>query len=134
MTILNAKRTHVIETNVFVERFLTYREVFVEYFKTMNLIDRGETLTYETYSRLADNYIYNVKRFIKLGNSYVGKYHLEKTKLRSDLDNYFIELITALKCLNYDENSFDKQTSVKALKDIKESEYRFMETIKGYVS
>ncbi|WP_125763211.1 hypothetical protein [Companilactobacillus hulinensis] len=133
MNFMNAERTHVLETNVFVERFLTYRDVFVEYFKTMNLIERGEALTYETYSRLADNYVYNIKRFIKLGNSYVSKYHLENTKFYDSLNNYFVALIDALNYLDYEQNVVNKPQVAQARAVIRDREANFMNEVQSYI-
>ncbi|APX72766.1 hypothetical protein M5C72_06585 [Companilactobacillus allii] len=133
MNFINAENTHILETNVFVERFLTYRDVFVEYFKTMNLIERGEALTYETYSRLADNYVINIKRFIKLGNSYISKYHLEETEFYDSLNNYFVALIDALNYLDYENNMVNKPQVAKARAVIRDSEIDFMNEVQSYM-
>ncbi|MFC6322437.1 hypothetical protein [Companilactobacillus baiquanensis] len=128
------ERSQVLETNVFVERFLTYREVFVEYFKTMSLIERGEALTHENYSRLTHNYVINVKRFSQLCNSYITKYHLEGSKVDQTLNNYFIELINGLECMDEKHNVLNKELSNKAQDKIKKCEFNFMETIRGYIN
>ncbi len=120
----------VFETNVLLERFLTYREVFTEYFKTMKVIERGEALRYETYSRLADNYMSNVHRFIELCNSYITKYNLEETVIVDSLDNYLVELISALNCLNYDQDLIDHLRLEESKQKIQSSEVQFMDTIK----
>lgn len=133
MKFISAERTHVLETNVFVERFLTYRDVFVEYFKTMNLIERGEALTYENYSRLADNYVYNIKNFIKLGNSYISKYNLEDSKVYDSLNNYFVALIDALNYLDYENNVVNKLQVAKARSVIRDREMDFMNEVHSYI-
>ncbi|KRK64699.1 hypothetical protein FC72_GL001939 [Companilactobacillus tucceti DSM 20183] len=126
-------RGQLLETNVFVERFLTYREVFVEYFKTMNLIERGEALTHENYSRLTYNYVINVKRFSQLCNSYITKYHLESSKLDQTLNSYFIELINGLDCMDQKHNVLNRELSIEAQQKIKNCESKFMETIGKYI-
>lgn len=127
-------KVQLLETNVFVERFLTYREVFVEYFKTMNLIERGEALTHENYSRLTHNYVRNVKRFSMLCESYITKYHLEGSKIDQTLNNYFIELINGLECMDEKKNVLNKELSSKAQQKIKSCESSFMETISRYIN
>jgi len=120
----------VFETNVLLERFLTYREVFTEYFKTMKVIERGEALRYETYSRLADNYLENVHRFIEVCNSYITKYHLEETIVVDSLDNYFIDLINGINCLNLDEDVVDHLVLEESKRKIQSREVQFVDSIR----
>ncbi|KRK80451.1 hypothetical protein FD03_GL001874 [Companilactobacillus nodensis DSM 19682 = JCM 14932 = NBRC 107160] len=112
---------------------MTYRDVFVEYFKTMNLIERGEALTYENYSRLADNYVYNIKNFIKLGNSYISKYNLEDSKMYDSLNNYFVALIDALNYLDYENNVVNKLQVARARSVIRDREMDFMNEVHSYI-
>jgi len=119
----------ILETNVLLERFYTYREVFTEYFKTMKVIERGEALRYETYSRLADNYMSNVDRFVKLCNSYVMKYDLEDSAFADSLNNYFIDLIEAVKCLDFEQDMIDHSSLELAKQKIRNREIEFMDTI-----
>jgi len=127
-------KNQLLETNVFVERFLTYREVYVEYFKTMSLIERGEALTHENYSRLTHNYVTNVKRFSLLCNSYITKYKLEDSKIDKTLNSYFIELISGLECMDEKQNILNRDLSTKAQQKIKNCELNFMETIGKYIN
>ncbi|TGD23069.1 hypothetical protein EGT49_06960 [Companilactobacillus suantsaicola] len=126
---VSVERYNLIETNILLDRFLTYREVFTEYFKTIKVIERGEALRYETYSRLVENYMINVHQFIKLCNSYVVKYHLEKSFLAEALNNYFVSIISALDCLDIDNNLVDHRRLEAAKKKIHASEEKFMKSI-----
>ncbi|KRO00482.1 hypothetical protein [Companilactobacillus kimchiensis] len=119
----------VLETNVLLESFLTYREVFTEYFKTMKVIERGEALRYETYSRLTDNYMSNIHRFIKVCDSYITKYHFEETVMAESLNKYFVVLIDAINCLDIDSDSIDHLSLEQSKAKIKSSEVEFMNTI-----
>lgn len=130
MTALSSKY-RVLETNVLLERFLTYREVFTEYFKTMKIIERGEALRYETYSRLTDNYLSNIHRFVKLCNSYITKYNLEDSVMASSLNAYFMDLIDAINCLNCDTDEIDHLSLARSKKIIEQREQDFMKTV-GY--
>lgn len=123
----------ILETNVLLERFATYSEVFTEYFKTMKVIERGEALRYETYSRLTDNYISNIHRFIKLCNSYVIKYHLEDSVMADKLNNYFIDLIDALNCLDVDNEVVDHLSWSQSQIKIKQAQDEFMGTINFFI-
>ena len=119
----------LLETNVLLDRFLTYREVFSEHFKTMKVIERGEALRYETYSRLADNYISNVHRFIKLCEDYIEKYHLENSQLTDRLNDYLMEVIDAISCLDTDHNVIDHSKLEKSKQKIHQKELEFMNAI-----
>ena len=119
----------LLETNVLLDRFLTYREVFTEHFKTMKVIERGEALRYETYSRLADNYISNVHRFIDLCESYITKYHLENSQLTEKLNDYLVEVIDAISCLDTDRNLIDHIKLDQAKRKIRQREMEFMNAI-----
>lgn len=124
-----ASKYRVLETNVLLERFLTYREVFTEYFKTMKVIERGEALRYETYTRLTDNYISNIHRFMKLCDSYITKYDLRGTLIEGSLDEYFVNLIDALKCLDYDQDMVNHLSLEHSKVKIADSEKEFLKTI-----
>ncbi|MFD1471227.1 hypothetical protein [Companilactobacillus mishanensis] len=122
-------KTAILERNVFLERFVTYREVFSEYYKTMSLIDRGEALTYETYSRLTDNFLLNVKNFVKLCESFIEKHNLQNSRIERSLNNYFINLIESLKCMDLDKNTFDKGYLKTAKCKVIKSENSFVKSI-----
>ena len=126
-------RYRILETNVLLERFATYNEVFSEYFKTIKVIERGEALRYETYSRLTDNYISNIKRFIQLCNSYLTKYHLENTTIAEKLNNYFVELINAINCLDSEQNIVDHLELAESRERIKMTQDEFVNTINVFV-
>ena len=126
---LETNKYRILETNVLLERFLTYREVFTEYFKTMKIIERGEALRYETYARLTDNYISNIHRFIRLCNSYITKYQLEDSLIAQSLDNYFIDLIDAINCLDTEHNLLDRLSLEASKAKIQSHEVEFMNTI-----
>jgi len=115
-------RYRILETNVLLERFVTYNEVFMEHFKTMKIIERGEALRYETYSRLADNYLSNIDRFMKLCNSYIEKYNLQNSPMAEKLNNYFINLIDALNCLDTENNALYQASMEQARSKIKASQ------------
>ena len=119
----------VLETNVLLERFLTYREVFTEYFKTVKVIERGEALRYETYSRLTDNYISNIHRFMKLCDSYITKYNLRGSLVEGSLDKYFVNLIEALNCLDCEQDVVDHSSLEQSKDKIAISEKEFVKTI-----
>ncbi|MFH5811546.1 hypothetical protein [Companilactobacillus sp. FL22-1] len=123
----------ILETNVLLERFVTYNEVFTEYFKTMKVIERGEALRYETYSRLADNYISNIHRFMKLCMSYVEKYHLQNSRIAEKMNNYFVELIAALQCLDLENNSLNHLSWEQARSKIDRSRDEFVNSINFFV-
>lgn len=126
-------RYRILETNVLLERFVTYNEVFSEYFKTIKVIERGEALRYETYSRLTDNYISNIKRFIQLCNSYLTKYHLENTTIAEKLSNYFVELINAINCLDSEQNIVDHLELAESRERIRMTQDEFVNTINIFV-
>lgn len=123
----------ILETNVLLERFITYNEVFTEYFKTIKVIERGEALRYETYSRLTDNYISNIKRFIQLCNSYLSKYNLENSTIAEKLNNYFIELINAINCLDGEKNTVDHLELAESRSRIKTSQEEFVNSINFFI-
>lgn len=122
-------RTAILERNVFLERFLTYRVVFREYFKTMDLIARGEALKHETYTRLADNFLINVKNYSQLCLSFIHKHQLRDTIVEEHLDNYFIELIEGLKCMDLNNNELNRSQMQLAQQRIDNSEKEFVNTI-----
>lgn len=119
----------ILETGVLLERFVTYNEVFTEYFKTIKIIERGEALRYETYARLTDNYISNIKRFIKLCNSYITKYNLENSMVAERMNNYFIDLINAIGCLDVKHNSIDYSRLENAKSRIRARQDEFVDSI-----
>ncbi|AKP66627.1 hypothetical protein [Companilactobacillus ginsenosidimutans] len=123
-------KTAVLDTSVFFERFLTYRVVFNEYFKTMELIERGETLKHETYSRLADNFLLNVKKYNLFCQSFIKKYKLTNTKIEEKLDNYFSELISSLKCIDENTNQLNKSQMRLAQQRIQSTENEFVNSMK----
>lgn len=122
-------KTAINESNILLERFLTYRIVFKEYFKTMDLIERGEALKYETYTRLADNFLVNVKNYSRLCVSYIEKYRLQNSPLEKKLNVYFASLISGLKCLDLEHNTLNRQKMHAAQKKIMESEKDFISTM-----
>jgi len=122
-------RYRVLETNVLLERFLTYREVFTEYFKTIKVIERGEALRYETYSRLTDNYIFNINRFVRFCDSYITKYEIENSSMAESLNYYFMDLIDAINCLDTDRDVIDHPRLELSKSKIKTREVEFMSTI-----
>lgn len=126
---LTTNRYEILETNVLLERFLTYREVFTEYFKTMKVIERGEALRYETYARLTDNYLINIHQFIKVCNSYITKYNLEESAIADKLNNYFVDLIGAINCLDIEQNLIDHLSLEQSKSQIKTREEEFISTI-----
>jgi len=126
-------RYRILETNVLLERFVTYNEVFMEHFKTMKIIERGEALRYETYSRLADNYISNIDRFMKLCISYIEKYNLQNSSMAEKLNNYFINLIDALNCLDTENNALNQTSMEQARSKIKASQEEFVNSINVFI-
>ncbi|WP_338214297.1 hypothetical protein [Companilactobacillus muriivasis] len=126
-------RYRILETNVLLERFVTYNEVFMEHFKTMKIIERGEALRYETYSRLADNYLSNIDRFMKLCNSYIEKYSLQNSPMAEKLNNYFINLIDALNCLDTENNALNQASMEQARSKIKASQAEFVNSINIFI-
>ncbi|WP_338231782.1 hypothetical protein [Companilactobacillus muriivasis] len=126
-------RYRILETNVLLERFVTYNEVFMEHFKTMKIIERGEALRYETYSRLADNYLSNIDRFMKLCNSYIEKYNLQNSPMAEKLNNYFINLIDALNCLDTENNALNQASMEQARSKIKASQAEFVNSINIFI-
>ncbi|ALB28961.1 hypothetical protein [Companilactobacillus heilongjiangensis] len=126
-------RYRILETNVLLERFVTYNEVFMEHFKTMKIIERGEALRYETYSRLADNYLSNIDRFMKLCNSYIEKYNLQNSPMAEKLNNYFINLIDALNCLDTENNALNQTSMEQARSKIKASQEEFVNSINVFI-
>jgi len=126
-------RYRILETNVLLERFVTYNEVFMEHFKTMKIIERGEALRYETYSRLADNYLSNIDRFMKLCNSYIEKYNLQNSSMAEKLNNYFINLIDALNCLDTENNALNQTSMEQARSKIKASQEEFVNSINVFI-
>lgn len=121
-------KTAILERSIFLERFLTYRVVFEEYFKTMSLIDRGEVLKYETYERLTDNFLINLKKYIRLGASYIEKYQLQNTKMEHSLNQYFVELVNSLNCMNLSNNELDRHEMKNAKVRISQSENQVVKT------
>lgn len=119
---VNTGKTAILERSIFLERFLTYRVVFEEYFKTMSLIDRGEVLKYETYERLTDNFLINLKKYIKLGTSYIDKYQLQNTTMEHSLNQYYVDLINSLNCMNLTNNVLDHYEMKAAKERISQSE------------
>ncbi|MBL3530031.1 hypothetical protein [Companilactobacillus zhachilii] len=128
-----SNKYRILETNVLLERFVTYNEVFTEYFKTMKIIERGEALRYETYSRLADNYISNIHRFMKLCISYLDKYHLQNSVMAEKLNNYFVDLIDALNCMDTDNNLINHLSLEEARSKIKASQGEFLNSINFFI-
>ena len=128
MGVIN-NNNRLLETNVLLDRFLTYREVFTEHFKTMKVIERGEALRYETYSRLADNYISNVHRFVKLCEDYITKYNLENSQLTEKLNDYLVEVIDAISCLDTEHNLINHAKLGQAKQRIHQKEIEFMNAI-----
>ena len=126
-------RYRILETNVLLERFVTYNEVFMEHFKTMKIIERGEALRYETYSRLADNYLSNIDRFMKLCNSYIEKYNLQNSPMAEKLNNYFINLIDAINCLDTENNALNQTSMEQARSKIKASQEEFVNSINVFI-
>jgi len=126
-------RYRILETNVLLERFVTYNEVFMEHFKTMKIIERGEALRYETYSRLADNYISNIDRFMKLCISYIEKYNLQNSPMAEKLNNYFVNLIDALNCLDTENNALNQASMEQARSKIKASQAEFVNSINIFI-
>ena len=123
----------LLETNVLLERFVTYSEVFTEYFKTMKIIERGEALRYETYARLTNNYLSNIHNLIKLTNSYITKYHLENSLVADKLNDYFMELIEAINCLDLDTEMIDHISWSQAQSNIKTRQAEFMNSINFFI-
>lgn len=119
----------ILETNVLLERFVTYNEVFTEYLKTIKLIERGEALRYETYSRWIDNYLTNIKSFIKLCNSYLSKYNLENSTVAEKLNNYFIDLIDMVNYMDVDRNLVDHSSIEKAQSKIRARQEEFLQAL-----
>ncbi|WP_119326227.1 hypothetical protein [Companilactobacillus musae] len=119
----------ILETNVLLERFVTYNEVFSEYLKTIKLIERGEALRYETYSRWVDNYLSNIKSFIKLCNSYLAKYNLEGSVIAEKLNNYFIGLIEMVSCMDLERNSVDHLKLERAQSDLRTRQEEFIQSL-----
>lgn len=128
MGVIN-NNNRLLETNVLLDRFLTYREVFTEHFKTMKVIERGEALRYETYSRLADNYISNVHRFVKLCEDYITKYNLENSQLTEKLNDYLVEVIDAISCLDTEHNLINHAKLEQDKQRIHQKEIEFMNAI-----
>ncbi|CAJ1175908.1 hypothetical protein LCR01_06070 [Companilactobacillus crustorum] len=119
----------ILETNVLLERFVTYNEVFTEYLKTIKLIERGEALRYETYSRWIDNYLTNIKSFIKLCNSYLSKYNLENSTIAEKLNNYFMDLIDMVNYMDVDHNLVDHSSIEKAQSKIRARQEEFLQAL-----
>lgn len=119
----------ILETNVLLERFVTYNEVFTEYLKTIKLIERGEALKYETYSRWIDNYLTNIKSFIKLCNSYLSKYNLENSTIAEKLNNYFMDLIDMVNYMDVDHNLVDHSSIEKAQSKIRARQEEFLQAL-----
>ncbi|WDT66644.1 hypothetical protein NV391_05415 [Companilactobacillus crustorum] len=119
----------ILETNVLLERFVTYNEVFTEYLKTIKLIERGEALRYETYSRWIDNYLTNIKSFIKLCNSYLSKYNLENSTIAEKLNNYFMDLIDIVNYMDVDHNLVDHSSIEKAQSKIRARQEEFLQAL-----
>ncbi|CAJ1195413.1 hypothetical protein [Companilactobacillus nantensis] len=130
---VQTSRYRILETNVLLERFVTYNEVFTEYFKTMKIIERGEALRYETYSRLADNYISNIHRFMKLCISYLEKYNLQNSVLAEKLNNYFVDLIDALNCMDTNKNLINHLGLEEARSKIKASQAEFLNSLNIFI-
>ncbi|MQS76084.1 hypothetical protein [Companilactobacillus halodurans] len=126
---LTTSKYRILETNVLLERFVTYNEVFAEYFKTMKVIERGEALRYETYARLQENYLSNIHKFIKLCNSYITKYQLENSLIAEKLNQYFLDLIDGISCLDTDQNQINHPKLEEAKQKIKQRQVDFIHTI-----
>jgi len=126
-------RYRILETNVLLERFVTYNEVFSEYLKTIKIIERGEALRYETYGRLIDNYIRNVKQFIQLCNSYLAKYKLENSLVAEKLNNYFLDLIGAISCMDPESETVDHGSLALAQSRIKKRQTEFVDSINFFI-
>lgn len=122
-------RTAIIQRNAFLERFLTYQTVFQEYFKTMDLIDRGEALKYETYDRLVGNFLLNLKIYGIHCASFLEKEHLTNTLFEEKLNLYFIELVESLKCIDTHHNLLDRRQMRAAQQRISDSGRAFIQTI-----
>ncbi|HCD08639.1 MAG TPA: hypothetical protein DEQ50_10355 [Lactobacillus sp.] len=127
--ITKTSKYRILETNVLLERFVTYNEVFTEYLKTIKLIERGEALRYETYSRWIDNYLTNIKSFIKLCNSYLSKYNLENSTIAEKLNNYFMDLIDMVNYMDVDHNLVDHSSIEKAQSKIRARQEEFLQAL-----
>ncbi|WP_129044991.1 hypothetical protein [Companilactobacillus metriopterae] len=126
MTIKNEKQ--IIDANIFLERFLTYRDIFSEYFKTIKVIDSGEALTYENYQRLEDNYIWNVKKLMIFSSSFIHKYNLEGSDIANNLNEYFVVLIDGMQGINFEKNTVNYDKIEESKKLIEEKSIKFRES------
>lgn len=121
---ITTNRTAITEHNDFLERFLTYQTVFQEFFKTMDLIERGEVLKYETYPRLTNNFLLNLKIYSHQCVHFIEKYSLTNTEFERTLNNYFLALITSLRCI--DSNSLNRNKMQLAKREINDSSQKFI--------
>ncbi|WP_099974834.1 hypothetical protein [Lactobacillus terrae] len=126
MTIKNEKQ--IIDANIFLERFLTYRDIFSEYFKTIKVIDSGEALTYENYQRLEDNYIWNVKKLMIFSSSFIHKYNLKGSDIANNLNEYFVVLIDGMQGINFERNTVNYEQIEESKKLIEEKSIKFRES------
>ncbi|KRL68480.1 hypothetical protein [Companilactobacillus versmoldensis] len=120
------RRTAIAETNAFLERFITYRSVFQEYFKTMHLIESGEVLKYETYQRLTNNFLLNVKIYNRVCWDFIEKQQLVESKVHKNLDNYFIKLVKSVQCMNPTDNQLDHKSLKKSQIEIDRAGHDFV--------
>ncbi|WP_125768099.1 hypothetical protein [Companilactobacillus furfuricola] len=127
-------RTAILHRNDFLERFLTYNTVFQEFFKTMDLIDRGEALKYETYDRLINNFLLNLKIYGVHCSSFLEKEQLTNTLFEEKLNLYFIELVESLKCLDTKNNQLDRSKMQLAQQKISDSGRAFVQIIDHNIS
>ncbi|MCH4008200.1 hypothetical protein [Companilactobacillus sp.] len=126
---ITTDKTAILRHNIFLEKFLTYRVVFQEYFKTMDLIERGEVLKYETYSRLANNFLLNVKIYSHICKSFIEKQNLQGSAMEVKLNGYLADLVQGVDCLDTDQNLLDRSKMKLASARIQQSEREFINTI-----
>ncbi|WP_300559294.1 hypothetical protein [Companilactobacillus sp.] len=128
---ITTDKTAISRHNIFLEKFLTYRVVFQEYFKTMDLIERGEVLKYETYSRLANNFLLNVKIYSHICKSFIEKQNLQGSAMEVKLNGYLADLVQGVDCLDTDQNLLDRSKMKLASARIQQSEREFINTIRS---
>lgn len=126
---ITTDKTAILRHNIFLEKFLTYRVVFQEYFKTMDLIERVEVLKYETYSRLANNFLLNVKIYSHICTSFIEKQNLQGSAMEAKLNGYLANLVKGMDCLDTDQNLLDRSKMNLASARIQQSEREFINTI-----
>lgn len=132
--VITTGRTAIFNRNDFLERFLTYNTVFQEFFKTMDLIDRGEALKYETYDRLINNFLLNLKIYGIHCSSFLEKEQLTNTLFEEKLNLYFIELVESLECLDTKNNLLDRSKMRLSQQRISESGRAFVQIIDHNIS